>query len=127
MENTTAFQSNWTSFIPQGIPYKQDTAKRLYNCDLFKLYVNGILNTVIITFGLVSNIFTVITLWDERKKNGTSFLLICLAIADNFVLLTGSVNTVFFGYVATIIQAVLSVDGQGSRVRCKFTHQKFPV
>ena len=103
MNNTTDFQDNSTSVIPQDIPYKQDIDKHLYNCDLFKLYVDGILNTVIVTFGFVSNIFTVITLWDERQKNGTSFLLICLELADNFVLLNGSVNTVIFVYVVIII------------------------
>ena len=108
MNNTADFQDNSTSSIVlQDTPYRPGTgAKYLYNCELFKFYVNGILNTVIITFGLVSNIFTVITLWDERKTNGTSFLLICLALADNFVLLVGSVNTVFFGYVVIIFVVV---------------------
>ena len=116
MNNTTDFQDNSTSVIPQDIPYKEEIDKHLYNCDLFKLYVDGILNTVIITFGFVSNIFTVITLWDERQKNGTSFLLICLALADNFVLLNGSVNTVIFRWFKFTLKPPNRITGDKLRL-----------
>ena len=66
----------------------------VYDYEFFNLYVRGIFNSIIIILGWIFNICTIITLWDEKKNNGTSFLLICLAVADNLVLLSGSIFVV---------------------------------
>ncbi len=62
------------------------TFTSLYNCDLYRFIFHGIFNGVIVTVGIACNCLTKITLWDEKSTNPTSFLLICLAIADNLVL-----------------------------------------
>ena len=88
MESLTSPAVNTTRLIPYYIRKIQD-----YDCQLFTFYFNGILNVSIIVFGIISNICTVITLWNERKSNGTSFLLVFLAFVDSLVLLSGSIVT----------------------------------
>ena len=60
-----------------------------YDCKLYELIQQGFINVFIVVFGLIGNILVTLTLWNERQKSPTSFLLIVLAFADNMVLIFG--------------------------------------
>ena len=60
-----------------------------YDCKLYELITRAFMNVFITIFGLIGNTLVTVTLWNERTKSPTSFLLIVLAFADNLVLIFG--------------------------------------
>ena len=77
----------FTVFHHNSLPTTASTSS--YDCELYEFVVVGVVNIIIVMFGLVGNTLVKTTLWNERRKSPTSFLLIVLAFADNMVLIVG--------------------------------------
>ncbi len=61
-------------------------------CLLFQYIVAGILHFIIAGLGLVGNTLTCVVVWKDAKTSATSFLLVVMAIVDNLVLITWSLQ-----------------------------------
>ena len=93
-ETTTSvytMDTNSTSFVSvfHHNPLPTTTSTSSYDCELYEFIVVGVVNVMIVAFGLVGNTLVKTTLWNERGKSPTSFLLIVLAFADDMVLIVG--------------------------------------
>ena len=73
----------FTEFHHNSLPTTASTSS--YDCEFYEFVVVGVVNIFIVIFGLIGNTLVKTTLWNERGKSPTSFLLIVLAFADNMV------------------------------------------
>ena len=83
----TNSRTYFTVFHHNSLPTTTSTSS--YDCELYEFVVVGVVNIIIVIFGLIGNTLVKTTLWNEQGKSPTSFLLIVLAFADNMVLTVG--------------------------------------
>lgn len=59
-----------------------------YWCEMFDFLCFFVLSGIITIAGIIGNGFSIRVMWQNSKKSVTSFLLLCLAVADDAVLVT---------------------------------------
>ena len=98
MDSSTSFLNalptedviSYPAYITTAVDSPPDVSTAI-DCTLYRYIIYGPLVVVVSILGLIGNTLACVVLWEDRRKSSTALLLICLAVIDNFVLVSYTV------------------------------------